>query len=92
MGNWFLMAQNKSSALFKYFCIATSDAIFRVCEGERERVKEHLRKIFKQGVGVDMTNAIARKAEIERVDALILRVKRKYWRRHCRYVNGRHCR
>ena len=47
MGNWFLMAQSKSSSLFKYFCIATSDAIFRVREGERERLKVHLRKLFK---------------------------------------------
>ena len=53
MGNWFLMAQSKSSALFKYFCIASSDAIFTVREGQRERVKAHLRKLFKQGEGAE---------------------------------------
>ena len=76
-GNWFLMAQSKSSALFKYFCIATSDAAFLVREGQRERVKAHLRKLFKQGDGDE---------ERARVDALILRVKRKYWRSHCEYT------
>ena len=86
MGNFFLMAQSKSSSLFKYFCVATSDAIFRVREGQRERVKAHLRKLFKQGEGVDMTNGSAAAAEIARVDALILRVKRKYWRSHCEYT------
>ena len=77
MGNWFLMAQSKSSALFKYFCIASSDAIFVVREGQRERVKAHLRKLFKQGEGA---------VEQKRVDSLILRVKRRYWRRHCEYT------
>ena len=77
MGNWFLMAQSKSSALFKYFCIASSDAIFTVREGQRERVKAHLRKLFKQGEGAE---------EQKRVDSLILRVKRRYWRRHCEYT------
>ena len=77
MGNWFLMAQSKFSALFKYFCIASSDAIFTVREGQRERVKAHLRKLFKQGEGAE---------EQKRVDSLILRVKRRYWRRHCEYT------
>jgi hypothetical protein len=31
MGNWFLMAASKTSPLFKYFCCATSDAMFKVC-------------------------------------------------------------
>ena len=77
MGNWFLMAQNKSSALFKYFCVATSDAIFRVQQGERERLKVHLRKLHKQGDG---------EAERGRVDELIKRTRRKYWRAHCMYT------
>ena len=77
MGNWFLMAQNKSSALFKYFCIATSDAIFRVQQGERERLKVHLRKLHKQGDS---------EAERVRVDALIKRTRRKYWRANCMYT------
>ena len=91
MGNWFLMAQSKSSTLFKYFCVATSDAIFQVWEGDasvagsREHVKAHLRKRFKQGVGVDMTNAAAAAAENQRVDGLIKRVRRGYWRSRCRF-------
>ena len=51
MGNWFLMAASKTSPLFKYFCCATADAMFKVCEGERERVKAHLRMLFTQGEG-----------------------------------------
>ena len=31
--------------------------MFMVREGERERVKVHLRKLLKHGVGIDMTNA-----------------------------------
>ena len=46
-------------------------------EGQREDVKAHLRKLFKQGDSDE---------ERERVDALILRVKRKYWRAHCEYT------
>ena len=30
MGNWFLMAASKTSPLFKYFCCATADAMFKV--------------------------------------------------------------
>ena len=89
MGNWFLMAQFKSSALFKYFCTATSDAMFEVREGERDRVKQHLRKLFKRIDLVDprrwqTLSPDERRAEIERVDGLIARVKRSYWRSHCR--------
>ena len=32
-GNWFLLAQSKSSSLFKYFCCASSDAMFPVEQG-----------------------------------------------------------
>ena len=76
MGNWFLMAQFKSSALFKYFCTATSDAMFEVREGERDRVKQHLRKLFKRIDLVDprrwqTLSPDERRAEIERVDGLI---------------------
>jgi hypothetical protein len=77
MGNWFLMAQSKSSALFKYFCVATSDALFKVREGERERVKKHLRELYKQGSGA---------AEKKRVDNLIKRVRRGYWKKHCQWT------
>ena len=91
MGNWFLMAQSKSSTLFRYFCVATSDAIFQVWEGDastpgtRDHVRAHLRKRFKFGEGVDMTDAAAAAAENQRVDGLIKRVRRGYWRSHCRF-------
>jgi hypothetical protein len=91
MGNWFLMAQSKSSSLFKFFCTATSDAMFEEREGERERVKQHLRKLFKRMDLVDPTrwrtlSSAEQKVEIERVDGLIARVHRSYWRSHCRYT------
>ena len=92
MANWFLMAQSKSSVLFKYFCVATSDAMYEVWEGDetvrgtRAWLKEKLKKRFKFGVGVDMQNDAQRKAEIARVDELISRVHRGYWRRHCRFT------
>ena len=91
MGNWFLMAQSKSSSLFKFFCTATSDAMFEEREGERERVKQHLRKLFKRMDLVDpmrwrTLSSAEQKAEIERVDGLIARVHRSYWRSHCRYT------
>ena len=38
------MAHSKSSALFKYFCTATSDALFMVLAGERARLRRHMRK------------------------------------------------
>ena len=75
LGNWFLMAQSKSSSIFKYFCCASSDAMFPVAEGERERNKRHLRKLFREGDGEE---------ERKRVDALVARVRRPYWRRRCR--------
>ena len=87
----FLMAQSKSSTLFKYFCVATSDAIFQVWEGDartpgtREHVKAHLRRRYKLGVGVDMTDPQLAAAETKRVDELIKRVRRGYWRSHCRF-------
>ena len=92
MGNWFLMAQSKSSGLFKYFCTSTSDAIFKVWEGDasvsgtRAHVKAHLRKRFKHGVGVNMADPTAKKEEDARVDGLIRRVRRGYWRKHCRFT------
>ena len=91
MANWFLMAQSKSSGLFKYFCVATADAVFQVWEGGKEQrgtrayVREGLRKHFKQGEGVDMTVEATRKAEVKRVDNLIMRVRRSYWRSRCRF-------
>lgn len=85
MGNWFGMSQSKSSSLFKYFCVATSDALFQVWEGERERVREHLRKRFKLGEGVNMADPQAAAAERKRVDELIKRIRRGYWRSRCRF-------
>ncbi len=92
MGNWFLMAQSKSSPFFKYFCVATSDAVFQVWKGDasipgtRDHVEAHLRKRFKHGINVDMTNPEAKKKEDERVDGLIKRMRRGYWRKHCRFT------
>lgn len=92
MAHWFLMAQSKSSVLFKYFCVATSEAIFQVWGGDetlrgtRAWVKAGLRARFKQGNGVDMTDEAAKKAEVARVDGLIARVRRSYWRRRCRFT------
>ena len=51
----------------------------QVCAGERERVKEHLRILFKQGEGAD---------EKQRVDARIKRVSRRFWKRMCRWEIG----
>ena len=83
MGNVFLLCQSKSSALFKYFCTAVSDAMFEVREGERERVKKHLRILYKQKTKGTPAEIAADK---ERVDGLIKRVRRSYWRSHCRYT------
>lgn len=77
LGNWFLLAVNKSSVLFKYFCAASSDAIHEEVEGERDRLKGHLRKLYKQGDGA---------AEEKRVNDLIKGVPRRYWRKHCEAV------
>jgi hypothetical protein len=77
MGNWFLMAQSKSSSFFKYFCTATADALYKVQQGSREEVKRHLRLLFKQGAG---------DAERDRVDTLIRKMRRKYWKKHCEWV------
>ena len=71
MAGWFLMAQSKSSGLFKYFCVATSDAVFQVWEGgedvrgTRAWLKARLRLRFKQGDGIDMTNGDARAIEVQ---------------------------
>ena len=86
MGNWFLLCQSKSSGLFRYFCTATSDGMFEVREGERERVKAHLRTIFKQKTDTAEFAVAELKADAERVDALIKRVPRRYWRGRCRYT------
>jgi hypothetical protein len=45
MANWFKMAHSKESALFKYFCSATSAAMFQLLPGEHERVEQHLRAL-----------------------------------------------
>ena len=91
LAGWFSMAQSKASTLFKYFCIASSDAVFQVwgggedVQGSRACVKARLRVRFKQGAGVHMSDEAARSAEVARVDGLIKRVRRAYWRRHCRF-------
>ncbi|CAN0093589.1 unnamed protein product, partial [Laminaria digitata] len=45
MGNLFLMAVTKDSALFKYFCVAFSDAIFKIVPESREEVLTRLRAL-----------------------------------------------
>ena len=77
MGNLFLLAQSKSSPLFKFFCTAVSGAIFKMQDGERARVESHLRQIFKENPNDPN--------DILRVTSLISRVKRSYWRSLCRF-------
>ena len=80
MGNFFLIAQNKSSPLFAYFCCATSDALYKVMEGELERLDDHLNKRFKLQLGIA--------GDKERVAKLKKRVSRAYRRAHCRFLIG----
>ena len=77
MGNLFLLCQSKSSPLFKYFCTTISDAMFTMMDGEHERVSGHLRILYKQDLAI--------LGDKERVDKQLKRVRRKYWRTHCRY-------
>ena len=42
MGNLFLIVANKHSALFPFFANAVSDAVFKIFDGERERLIAHL--------------------------------------------------
>ncbi|KAH8085644.1 hypothetical protein JL720_7636 [Aureococcus anophagefferens] len=44
MANWFLLAVSKNSTLYKYFCTATSDAVYKIKEGELNRLNAHLRR------------------------------------------------
>jgi hypothetical protein len=45
MANFFLMAKSKESAIFKYFCSAVSDAVFKEDPERRKAVIEHLKKM-----------------------------------------------
>lgn len=42
MGNLFLIVANKHSALFPFFANAVSDAVFKIMDGERQRLIAHL--------------------------------------------------
>eukprot|EP00947_MAST-08B_sp_MAST-8B-sp1_P005687 g5687.t1 len=42
MANFFLMAHSKDSALFQFFCAATSDAVFEVYDHDRRKMKAYL--------------------------------------------------
>lgn len=44
MDNFFLKAATKDSALFKYFCVAVSDAMFLLIPGSREEIFKHLQE------------------------------------------------
>lgn len=43
MSNVFLMCSTKDTALFKYFCVVVSDAVFMVIPSSREEVRAHLK-------------------------------------------------
>ncbi|CAN0297242.1 unnamed protein product, partial [Ectocarpus sp. 4 AP-2014] len=43
MANFFLMVNTKDSALFRYFCVAVSDAMFMVVPSSRDEVIAHLK-------------------------------------------------
>lgn len=42
LSNLFLMATTKDSSFFKYFCVAVSDAIFKIIPESRDEVHAHL--------------------------------------------------
>ncbi|CAN0574669.1 unnamed protein product, partial [Laminaria digitata] len=67
MANFFLMCVTKDSALFKYFCVAVSDAIFKIIPSSRRAVVEHLRFL-----GLD-------DGEIKRVRRKYWRLKGQYF-------------
>ena len=58
MANWFLLAVSKNSTLYKYFCTATSDALYKIREGELERLNAHLRR---RGMAEDQIKKIPRR-------------------------------
>ncbi|CAN0054719.1 unnamed protein product [Hapterophycus canaliculatus] len=68
MGNFFLMAATKDSALFKYFfCVAVSDAIFKIDPQSRQQVNDYL-------VSLGLTGA-----EIRRVRRKYWRTMARYF-------------
>lgn len=58
LGNFFLMAATKDSALFKYFCVAVSEAIFKIDLSSRREVREHLKFL---GLNDDQIKRVRRK-------------------------------
>lgn len=58
LGNFFLMAATKDSALFKYFCVAVSEAIFKIDVSSRREVRDHLKFL---GLNDDQIRRVGRK-------------------------------
>jgi len=58
LGNFFLMAATKESALFKYFCVAVSEAVFKVDLSSRREVRDHLKYL---GLSDDQIKRVRRK-------------------------------
>ncbi|CAM9585769.1 unnamed protein product, partial [Ectocarpus fasciculatus] len=58
MGNLFLMANTKDSALFKYFCVAISDAVYMIVPSSRDQVHAHLKFL---GLSEDEIKRVRRK-------------------------------
>ena len=58
MSNVFLMCSTKDSALFKYFCVAVSDAVYMVIPESRDEVRDHLRFL---GLSDDEIKRVRRK-------------------------------
>lgn len=58
MANLFLMCTTKDSALFKYFCVAVSDAVFMVIPSSRDEVRDHLKFL---GLSEDKIRRVRRK-------------------------------
>lgn len=58
MSNVFLMCLTKDSALFKYFCVAISDAVYMIIPSSREEVRAHLKFL---GLSDEQIKRVARK-------------------------------
>ncbi|CAN0474622.1 unnamed protein product, partial [Laminaria digitata] len=58
MANMFLMCSTKDTPLFKYFCVAVSDAVFMIIPTSREEVRAHLKFL---GLSDDQIKRVRRK-------------------------------
>lgn len=58
MANLFLMCSTKDSALFKYFWVAVSDAVYMIIPSSRDEVRSHLKFL---GLSEDEIKRVRRK-------------------------------